>query len=64
MTLRLEVGGRLDADGSELEPVDAAAVPAIPDDIDAVAVCLLHADLDPAHEQASWPSVLRAAAST
>ncbi len=49
--LRLEVVGRLAADGTELEAVDAAAVPAIPDGVDAVAVCLLHADLDPRHEQ-------------
>src|SRR3954454_11090409 len=46
---RLEVDGRLAADGSELEPVGVA-----PDvgDVDAVAVCLLHADLNAAHEQA------------
>ncbi|MGH9223845.1 MAG: hydantoinase/oxoprolinase N-terminal domain-containing protein, partial [Acidimicrobiales bacterium] len=50
--LRLEVGGRLAADGTELEPLDAATVPAIPDGVEAVAVCLLHADLNPAHEQA------------
>src|SRR5262245_22046065 len=50
--LRLEVSGRLDAGGRELEPVDPATVPVIPDGVDAVAVCLLHADLDPAHEQA------------
>ncbi len=49
---RLEVAGRLDADGVELEPVDPATVPPIPDEADSVAVCLLHADLDPAHEQA------------
>ena len=29
-----------------------ARCPTIPDDVDAVAVCLLHADLDPAHERA------------
>ena len=50
--LRLEVGGRLAADGSELEPVDPAAVPAVPEGVEVVAVCLLHADLDPVHEQA------------
>ena len=49
---RLEVGGRLDAHGRELEPVREDDIPAIPDDVDAVAVCLLHSDLDPAHEQA------------
>ena len=36
--------------GSELEPFDGAGS-RDPDDVDAVAVCLLHADLDPAHEQ-------------
>ncbi len=49
--LRFEVGGRLDAHGREIEPVDAAAVPEIPGDVEAVAVCLLHADLNPAHER-------------
>ena len=34
--LRLEVGGRLDADGTELAPV--SAVPAVPDDVEVVAV--------------------------
>jgi N-methylhydantoinase A/oxoprolinase/acetone carboxylase beta subunit len=47
---RLEVDGRLDAAGVELEPVGAA--PAIDDAIEAVAVCLLHADLNAAHERA------------
>jgi len=49
---RLEVGGRLDAHGRELEPVRDDDIPAIPDDVDAVAVCLLHSDLNPSHEQA------------
>jgi N-methylhydantoinase A/oxoprolinase/acetone carboxylase beta subunit len=49
--LRFEVGGRLDATGREIEPLDPGAVPSIPDDVDAVAVCLLHSDLDPRHEQ-------------
>jgi len=48
---RLEVGGRLDARGHEIEPVDAAAVPVIPPGVAAVAVCLLHADLNPEHER-------------
>jgi 5-oxoprolinase (ATP-hydrolysing) len=51
--LRLEVGGRLDAQGNELERVPLAdGGPEIPEEVAAVAVCLLHADLDPAHEQA------------
>ncbi len=50
--LRYEVTGRLGADGGELTPVDAAGVPAIGDEAEAVAVCLLHADIEPAHERA------------
>ncbi|MCA1656321.1 MAG: hydantoinase/oxoprolinase family protein [Actinobacteria bacterium] len=50
--LRLEVGGRLDATGAEIEVLDPGAVPAVPGDVDSVAVCLLHADLDPGHERA------------
>ena len=57
--LRFEVGGRLDAHGRELEPFDGA-VPDGPGGVDAVAVCLLHADLDPAHERAV-AAALRAA---
>jgi N-methylhydantoinase A/oxoprolinase/acetone carboxylase beta subunit len=49
--LRFEVGGRLDASGTEIEPFDGRG-PELPDDIDAVAVCLLHADLDARHERA------------
>src|SRR5690606_10921681 len=30
---------------------DLDAVPALADDVEAVAVCLLHSDLDPTHEQ-------------
>jgi len=46
---RYEVEGRLAADGGELVPI--GAVPDV-DGADAVAVCLLHADLAPAHEVA------------
>jgi N-methylhydantoinase A/oxoprolinase/acetone carboxylase beta subunit len=49
--LRVEVGGRLDGRGRELESLDPATIPAVPDSVDAVAVCLLHADLDAAYEQ-------------
>ncbi len=54
---RFEVAGRLGADGTELEPFDGV----VPDlgSVDAVAVCLLHADLDPDHERAV-AAVLRA----
>src|SRR5215210_2931936 len=48
--LRLEVEGRLDDAGAEIAPV--GPVPAVPDDVEAVAVCLLHADLNPSHERA------------
>jgi len=51
--LRLEVDGRLDGHGRELTPLDPTSIPAVPADVDTVAVCLLHADLDPAHEQAA-----------
>ena len=50
--LRFEVAGRLDADGAELDAVRRRACPAIPDEVDAVAVCLLHADLNARHERA------------
>ena len=49
--LRFEVSGRLDSRGKEIEPFDGV-VPAIPSDVDAIAVCLLHSDLDAAHERA------------
>ncbi|MDZ7732153.1 MAG: hydantoinase/oxoprolinase N-terminal domain-containing protein [Acidimicrobiia bacterium] len=48
---RYEVGGRLDATGAELEPVAVEGL-ALGGDVDAVAVSLLHADLDDAHERA------------
>ncbi len=55
--LRFEVAGRLDGHGRELEPYDGSVPTGLPTairrgDVDAVAVCLLHADLDPAHERA------------
>lgn len=50
--LRLEVGGRLDAHGEEVEPIAPLVLPEIPADVEAVAVCLLHADLNAEHEQA------------
>ena len=50
--LRLEVGGRLDASGNELEPLDPSSVPDVPAGVESVAVCLLHADLDASHEKA------------
>ena len=56
--LRLGVAGRLAADGRELEPL--GPVPVVPDGVGAVAVCLLHADLSAAHEEAV-AAALRAA---
>lgn len=49
--LRFEVAGRLDAAGVEVEPFDGS-LPELPSEVDAVAVVLLHADLNPAHERA------------
>ena len=49
--LRLEVAGRLGPDGTELEPLTPDDVPEIPARVDAVAVCLLHSDLDDRHER-------------
>jgi N-methylhydantoinase A/oxoprolinase/acetone carboxylase beta subunit len=46
--LRFEVSGRLDAAGHEITPVGPVR---LPPDVDSVAVCLLHADLNPAHER-------------
>lgn len=48
---RYEVTGRLAADGSELTPVDLSTLSEISDEVEAVAVCLLHSDLNPAHEE-------------
>jgi N-methylhydantoinase A/oxoprolinase/acetone carboxylase beta subunit len=48
---RYEVAGRLAADGSVLAPVDAGRLPAIAPIVEAVAVCLLHADIEPAQER-------------
>ena len=50
------IGGRMDAGGQELIPLDNAAVPALARalhdaGIEAVAICLLHAYANPAHER-------------
>jgi N-methylhydantoinase A/oxoprolinase/acetone carboxylase beta subunit len=47
---RLEVAGRLDASGAQLEPLPAR-LPPPPDDAEAIAVCLLHSDLDDSQER-------------
>ncbi|MCB0964537.1 MAG: hydantoinase/oxoprolinase family protein, partial [Acidimicrobiales bacterium] len=49
---RLEAAGRLGPDGSELAPVASASLLPVPDGVEAVAVCLLHSDLDDRHERA------------
>ncbi len=53
---RYEVPGRLDADGTEIEPVDEDAARRVAGElaaapVEAVAVCLLHAHVDPSHER-------------
>ncbi|MEM7405118.1 MAG: hydantoinase/oxoprolinase family protein [Pseudomonadota bacterium] len=56
---RLGVGGRMSADGEELEPLDLAAVReaarALRDEhaVEAIAVCFIHAYRNPAHELAA-----------
>jgi N-methylhydantoinase A len=55
--LRREVGERVAHDGTVLAPLALDALPALADDleregVEAVAVCLLHAYANPAHEQA------------
>jgi N-methylhydantoinase A/oxoprolinase/acetone carboxylase beta subunit len=49
---RYEVRGRLAADGTEIEPLDPSTLPPLDPAIEAVAVCLLHSDRNPAHERA------------
>jgi N-methylhydantoinase A/oxoprolinase/acetone carboxylase beta subunit len=49
--LRFGVSGRLDGRGHEIEPFDGV-LPEITGTIDAIAVCLLHSDLDPSAERA------------
>jgi N-methylhydantoinase A/oxoprolinase/acetone carboxylase beta subunit len=49
---RYEVDGRLGPDGNALQPFTGTLPDIDPAAVDAVAVCLLHADLDDAHERA------------
>lgn len=49
---RLEVRGRLDRDGRQVEPLDLSTLTPPPEGTDVVAVCLLHADLSDVHERA------------
>ena len=50
-SLRLTVPGRIASDGTELVALDTSKVPAIPTEVDTVAVCFLHADRWPRHEE-------------
>jgi N-methylhydantoinase A len=55
--LRREVPGRLAPTGAERQPLDLSGLPAIIDDfrahgVEAVAICLLHAYVDPVHATA------------
>jgi N-methylhydantoinase A len=55
--LRFEIGGRIDADGREVEPLDLSAVDAIAEAVSAagvraLAIGLLFAHRNPAHERA------------
>lgn len=56
-THSLTIGGRMDASGQELEPLDEAGItPLVTElqalEVEAVAICLLHAYANPAHELA------------
>src|SRR5205823_981595 len=51
-SLRLEIRGRIGPDGRELQPLDVDTLPARPDGVEAVAVSLLHSDLNDSHERA------------
>lgn len=48
---RHEVTERLDAAGAVLVPLDLDPPPVLAGGVEAVAVCLLHSDLDPTHER-------------
>jgi N-methylhydantoinase B len=65
---RIEARGRIDASGTEVEPLDIAgvldAITALPQPPQRVAICLLFAHRNPAHEQAlarqiaqRWPAM-------
>jgi len=62
--LRREVAGRVHFDGREREPLDMQGLARILEDfrcegVEAVAICLLHAYANPAHEQAVLAEVRR-----
>lgn len=60
-----EIGGRLDADGEEVEPLDQAAVVQAARELEAAGaeiaiVVFLHSYRNPAHEQAARDAIVRA----
>lgn len=62
--LRQEIGGRMDYRGNEVAPLDLSGLPAIldgfrADGVQAVAVCLIHAYANPAHEKAVLEEIAR-----
>ncbi|WP_232910441.1 hydantoinase/oxoprolinase family protein [Pseudomonas paralactis] len=62
--LRREITGRLHTNGQERQPLDLAQVAEIieafrADNVQAIAICLLHAYANPAHEQAVLEEVRR-----
>lgn len=62
--LRCEVSGRLHTDGREREPLDLSTLPDMLDafrcdGVKAIAICLLHAYANPAHERAVLDEVQR-----
>lgn len=59
---RLEVEGQLGSQGEEIVALQADSLPALPDGIEAVSVCLLHSDLNPSHEISVRDELLRRAA--
>ena len=62
--LRQEIGGRMDYRGNEVAPLDLSGLPSIldgfrADGVQAVAVCLIHAYANPAHEKAVLAEIAR-----
>ncbi len=62
--LRQEIGGRMDYRGNEVAPLDLSGLPSIlagfrADGVQAVAVCLIHAYANPAHEKAVLEEIAR-----
>jgi N-methylhydantoinase A len=67
--LRRELPGRMSHEGRERQPLDLSGLPEIlaafrAEDVEAIAICLLHAYADPSHEQAVlarvrelWPEI-------